>query len=124
MSKQENYIQNDIKIIKTYWESFLARPGMYMGKKSLFGLQCFMAGLQMAEIQIGCGPRKSDPRDKFFDMSDNDWMDFEKWVSQKTKHKGRCNAIGIAAIEAKDDDVKGFDIWAEWFKEWKNEKVK
>lgn len=121
--EEVKYPQKDIKILKG-WESLLARPGMYIGKKSLYGLQCFIYGMEMGVHGPVCG---GPPYNKFFDMSCDDWCDFIKWVREKTKYSDRNTtytiaqdlAYTIAQDLASQDDEKAFDIWVAWFKEWK-----
>lgn len=116
-SKGVKYPGDEIKIVSG-WEHILQRPGMYMGKKSIFGLQCFLGGIQLAGGFV-CGQRDDD---KVFEMVGDDWFNFEQWVQKKTKFKGRLRSFDIALHEAGNDDEKAFDVWADWFKEWKKEK--
>jgi hypothetical protein len=116
-SEGVKYPGDVIKIIKG-WESILQRPGMYMGKKSIFGLQCFVHGIQLAD-GFRCGARDDD---KVFEMKGDDWFNFEQWVRKKSKKKAQnIRSFDFALMDAGNDDEKAFDVWAEWFKEWKKE---
>lgn len=101
-------MSDDIKITSG-WETILNRPGMYMGKKSIFGLVCFIAGIEIANL--------SNPHAK--DVFDVDWWEFEKWIQQKFKRKAFRRSLYLALDDAGNDDEKAFDIWADWFKEYK-----
>lgn len=111
---EEKYPGDNIIIMKG-WDSLFHRPGMYMGKKSLFGLECLIAGVALANGSL-CG---GHGKDKFFEMSTDDWCDFEYWVKEKTHQKYK-RSFAVALDLASQDDEKAFDIWTAWFKEWKS----
>ena len=104
------YPGDEIKVIKS-WEIMLSRPGMYLGKKSIYGLQCLIEGIRMANY--------ANPHAK--DIFEVDWLEFEKWVWDKTK-TDTIRSLNIALKLSDDDDEKAFDLWAEWFREFKAQK--
>jgi len=95
------YPGNDIEVVSVA-EGVLRRPAMYLGKKSLYGLTCFLTALLCA---------KSD-----FFFKDSGFV-FESWVRKLTDNQGR--SFEIALKLAGGDDEKGFDVWADWYRRYK-----
>lgn len=114
------YPCDNIKVIKCHWESILDRPGMYLGKKSLYGLRCFIDGI-LTGRRNGIYAGADVTKDNIFDV---DWIDFEKWVNQKFRRKGFERSHTLALEQAGNDDEKAFDIWAGWFREFQAEGAK
>lgn len=96
----------------TLWQHFRQRPSMYMGKRSIFGLQCFLHGVQMT---AACG-HYDKYKETFPDFL---WEEFEEWLSKK-KNVSRMKSFNIALNEANDDE-KAFDLWMDWYAEFENE---
>jgi hypothetical protein len=84
------------------WEGFFHRPSLYIGKPSLYGLQCFNKGLIIAKSTF------------FFD---DIWgSDFELWVRENKG--GSEKSFDLALVEANSNDQEAFVIWEKWFREW------
>jgi hypothetical protein len=84
-------------------DHFWKYPGMYIGKKSIYGLQCFL-----------CGCALSGSLFKF------NREEFEDWVAEKTGKKLNGRSFAVATLLT-DTDEKAFDLWESWYKEFQNE---
>ncbi len=82
-----------------FWQS----PGMYIGVKSVTRLQCFFTG-----VKVSRG-----------DMFAIDVADFEEWVVCKTGKNLNGKSWMVALVMADNDEEKAFDLWAEWYHEFK-----
>lgn len=78
------------------------RPHVYIGKKSLYGLQCFISGLR-------CGGQNE------FKV---DFFDFDRWFLKRNRK--RESSFVAATTQAGGDDEKAFDVWFGWFAEYRN----
>lgn len=106
-AKHRNYLATKIKVLSG-WECVLNRPCMYIGKRSIYGLECFLAGLSVAKSNM------------FFE--DAQGTDFNSWLRKKFPAASKTT-FECALDEASGDDEKAFDIWCEWFREYKNSKL-
>lgn len=93
-----NFMCDNIRVL-ALWEGVLKRPIMYIGKKSIYGLRCFITGMRMIDPYA-------------FDLDG-----FEEW------HRTQFAAIKIsfefALAMSNNDDEKAFELWAEWYTEFK-----
>lgn len=103
---ESNYLQTEIPVLKG-WECVLKRPAMYLGKQSLFGLECFLCGLLCANSNF------------FFEEQEQFY--FEIWVRKKFSPEEGGKSFDLARKVANDDDSKAFDVWADWLKEYKGQ---
>ncbi len=93
------------------WDVILQCPEKFIGKKSLYGFQCFITGVYMGNIdEIKAFNRTA------LGVSISD---FDDWIQSKFKFKKQHCSFELALKKAKKDDEKAFDIWVEWFKEFK-----
>ena len=81
------------------WEGVLKRPVYYIGKKSIYGLRCLITGM-----------RVNDPW--AFDLDG-----FEEW--HRTQFAASKISFEFALAMSNNDDEKAFDLWAEWYTEFK-----
>ena len=97
----KKYPCDNIKVISG-WEAVLHRPGMYLGKRSIYGLECFICGLRCANC------------DMFFnDHQFDHGFEFENWVHDQIGIKKKNKrSFELALEQAENDDEKAFDIWA------------
>lgn len=94
-----------IKII-SLWEGIRTRPTMYIGKKSIYGLQCLIEGIWIAENMLG---------KKALDV---DWHAFNAWVARKIRRQNSKPSFQFALLKCNGDDEKAFDLWMEWYDEY------
>lgn len=102
----------DIEIMSLE-DIILQRPSLYMGKKSLFGLQCFMQGVWATKRQC-----KGHP--PLFDINP---LLMDEWVVKtkvKRKSKKRRSAAEVARLQCNGDEEKAFDLYLQWYKEYKD----
>jgi len=92
---------SEIKDITT-WDHFAKRPGMYIGKRSIYGLQCFICGCRISGNDFGV-----------------DWEKFEKFVTEKIKWKTSSKSYGAALYLSDNLESEAFDLWMQWFEEFK-----
>ncbi len=85
-------------------EHFIKYPGLYIGKPSIYGLQCFLAGCKVSGNNFGI-----------------DWKEFENWVVKKTGFKLSSISYGAAKYIAECDEA-AFDTWIAWLQEFRKEK--
>src|SRR5579859_1627702 len=91
-------------------DHFRKRPGMYMGKASIFGFQCVLAGIGLAEQTQG-----TNITNKMFPALN----DFEKWLAKKYKDYTRdTKSFGLALKRCNDDDHEAFYLWFQWYDEF------
>ncbi len=102
------FVQTEIEVIRG-WEAVLRRPAMYLGKQSLFGLQCFLCGLLCAKSNF------------FFEPEEQ--FEFEMWVRNKNKEHGQNKSYDLALKAASGDDAKAFEVWADWLREFKQRPI-
>ena len=101
-------MNNEIEVLSG-WESVLHRPSLYIGKHSIYGLQCFISGLSITNSNI------------FF----NDFgFEFDTWVRKKLSVGKNNKSFEHALEQADGDDEKAFGVWADWFKEYKSSEIK
>jgi len=94
-----------IKII-SLWEGIRTRPTMYIGKKSIYGLQCLLTGIMCVENMT---------QQKAIDF---DWHGFEAWVAKKIRKRLNSRSFGAALSKCDNDDEKAFDLWMKWIDEY------
>jgi len=94
-------------------EHFRQRPSMYIGKPSLYGLECFISGAELSEsVSADSLP-----------LFDVDWLEFDKWVIKtKTKRKNVRKSFDLARQMCNNDEAEAFYLWMDWFKEYKEKK--
>lgn len=90
----------------TAWQFILSQPGTYFGKKSLYGLQCFITGLTFAKSDVFYTDKGEE---------------FNLWLSKKL-NVYIANSFHYALLEAEDDDEKAYDLWTLWFVSYKGHK--
>jgi hypothetical protein len=88
-----------------------ARPGIYLGGKSLRNLFNFLGGFEMAEdaYQIPADRR----------LAGFDSQAFEEWADRRFNISTRSNmkSYGQAISEAGSDEA-AFDLWFKWYDEF------
>jgi hypothetical protein len=94
-----------IKIIGL-WEGIRTRPTLYIGKKSIYGLQCLIQGVWVAENML---------RQKVLDV---DWHAFNAWVAKKVRRQNNKPSFQFALLKCNNDDEKAFDLWMKWYDEY------
>jgi hypothetical protein len=83
-------------------EFFRKKPSMFIGKKSIYGLQCFIAGTQVAAFN------------KLFR-----WGEFEEWFAKNKEWNGG-KSFAVVLKECNGDDDKAFDLWFNLYDEFLN----
>jgi hypothetical protein len=79
---------------------------MYIGKREIDRLACFLAGVNCAEGLTG---------KRVIDFA---WNDFEKWVTKKIRRKLNGKSFQAALLKCDDDQEKAFDLWMSWCDEY------
>ena len=108
---ENTFYCDDIKIV-SFWEALFSRPEMYIGKPSLYGLNCLLTGLWIG--------RESN-------YLSIDWVDFDNWIHNKIKCNISSNIINgkcwyeWALEKANNDDELAFYILKDWFMEYYKE---
>ena len=85
------------------------RPGMWMGRKSIWALSDMLAGISYAENF------HEVPAEKRIGGFDSDA--FEKWVDL-TYQSGSCGSFRTAERIAGSDEA-GFELWFKWYDEFR-----
>ena len=93
-----NMMSEDIRVL-SLWEGVLTRPMYYIGKKSIYGLLCFITGMRM-----------NDPW--AFDLDG-----FEEW--HRAQFAASKISFEFALAMSNNDDEKAFELWTEWYIEFK-----
>lgn len=90
-----------------------ARPGMYLGGKSVRNLNHLLSGFDLAEMA-----HEIPPGDR---LGGFDWEGFERWVqSRSSPNKLNANSFYLAAHGTGSDEA-GFDRWFEWYDAFRRE---
>ncbi|MEM8557466.1 MAG: hypothetical protein AAGG50_06535 [Bacteroidota bacterium] len=87
------------------------RPGMFVGKKSLYGLACFVGGARHVE-----SAHSTEPEAWKFNRPDQ----FERWVELRGKPQP-ISSFDFALAQADSDDA-AFDLWFAWWDEFQRER--
>ena len=91
--------------------SLRARPGLFLGGKSLRNLSQFLSGFELAEdaYQVPLERR----------LAGFDPQAFEDWADQRFSISVRSNmkSYGLAMSEAGSDEA-AFDLWFKWYDEF------
>ena len=107
-------MEQDTEVIKLidFFDHFKQRPGMYIGKPSIDGLQCFLAGIEACRYV-----------NKEFKHPFPHFYEFEEWLRKKIR-RNFPNGGSTTEIfrESKGDDEKAFHLWIERYSEFKDKK--
>jgi hypothetical protein len=84
-----------------------ARPGMFLGRPTVSGLQLLLSGISIAEDYHEV---PAEARIGGFDAAG-----FERWVeSRHNPHRLSLNSFSLAAHLA-GSEAAGFDLWFRWY---------
>ena len=93
--------ENDIEVLP-FVDFLRKRPGMYLGKPSLYGFHCFLDGIELA-ARVG----KAELQDL---------LDADTWIAQKFGVRGRSFALALE--KCNNDDTEAFYLWFQWYDEY------
>ena len=86
------------------------RPAMYIGQKSIYGLNMMLGGIEFAESIHKIAPDKR--------FSGFDFTRLEARIDQRYNiERGSFRSFSLAAFIA-GSDVDGFDLWYQWYDEF------
>ena len=97
--------------------SFRLRPSMYLGSKDIRRLLLYMLGWEEAEDRYNVS---EDQRQVLLSTDEN--YRFAKWVHStifQIDHSNVNPAAAMAEWEHPDDPAAAFDLWFEWYDQWK-----
>jgi hypothetical protein len=87
-----------------------ARPGMFLGRPTIGGLQLFLSGIQFAEHYYEL---PSETRIGGFDR-----QVFELWVKYRYNPRRLSHSSFSLAASLAGDDEAGFNMWFHWYDEF------
>ena len=102
-----NFLCSNIEVLDG-WDAIFRRPSMYLGKISLYGLECYVNGMMHANFKWL----------KRYEVMGVDIDAFEMWV--RKKYSSSLKSFELALGEAKQDDERAFEVWANWLNEFRN----
>jgi len=86
------------------------RPGMWLGKKTAYGLEMLVRGIEFAE-EFHNVPAEAR-------VGGFDFAEFEAWVERAyNPDRLTLRSFGMA-VHAAGSEADGFDLWFRWYDEY------